>query len=461
MNHALRGRFRLKMTAISCSGTCMKGSRRAIPILLWGGIFTISSCSSPEGGTAAHPRRVNLTTKAWFPPVVPQQASSCAQHAGLYYLLACEINRARGGAAGDPSRRLSPYLAYGLLADDRSGRSHVVDGWLLSQETGVPSEADLPSFSPRLMHGFDRYRRALANRPASWNVLPLETETDLRKVQRELDSGHPVACEFPIRGTKIVPFPEGMPSGCGAMVRQWGQAGPGHAMVYAGYDLSIGRDANGDGRISSNLDITGDGRITLADWEQGAFLLVNPWGKGWGDRGMAWVLFREHALSQWPWARSVATVTAAPAEPPRHMLRLSLQCPDQSALTLMAQSPGQAQPWQPLLFREASALGKPGNNVWEAFALLHRTGFRPPAQPLQAPGGGPVELGFAIPASHFSQTWSLQLSPRPGHRLSGTLAAAELVELSPGGQITRRFPLQGLPAAIPPAGATWTASSTR
>jgi hypothetical protein len=35
------------------------------------------------------------------------------------------------------------------------------------------------------------------------------------------------------------------------------------------------------------------------------------------------------------------------------------------------------------------------------------------------------------------------------------------VELSPGGQITRRFPLQGLPAAIPPAGAKWTASSTR
>lgn len=75
----------------------MRGPWRAIPILLWGGIFTVSSCSSPEGGTAGHSRRVNLTTKAWFPPVVPQQASSCAQHAGLYYLLACEINRARGG----------------------------------------------------------------------------------------------------------------------------------------------------------------------------------------------------------------------------------------------------------------------------------------------------------------------------------------------------------------------------
>jgi len=439
----------------------MRGRRRAIPILLWGGILTVSSCSSPEASTAGHSRRVNLTTKAWFPPVVPQQASSCAQHAGLYYLLACEINRARGFSASDPARRLSPYLAYGLLADDLSGRSHVVDGWLLSGETGVPSEADLPAFSPRLMHGFDRYRRALANRPASWKVLPLETETDLRKVLRELDSGHPVACEFPIRGTTIVPFPEGMSSGCGAMVRQWGQTGPGHAMVYAGYDLSIGRDANGDGRIGNDLDITGDGRLTLADWERGAFLLVNPWGKGWGDRGMAWVLFREHPLSQWPWARSVATVTAAPPEPPRHMLRLVLECPDQSALILRAKAPGHAEAWQPFLLRESSALGKPGNNVWEAFALLHRPGFRPPAQPLHAPGGGPVELGFAIPASLFSHQWSLQLSPRPGRRLAGNLAAAELVALSPGGQITRRFPLQGLPAAIPPTGATWTASSTR
>jgi hypothetical protein len=142
------------------------------------------------------------------------------------------------------------------------------------------------------------------------------------------------------------------------------------------------------------------------------------------------------------------------------MLRLSLLCPDQSALTISAQSPDHAEAWQPLLFRDSSVAGNPGNNVWEAFALLHRPGFRPPAQPLRAPDGGPAELGFAIPSSLCSGTWSLQLSPRPGRRLSGTLAAAEVVELSPAGQITRRFPLQGLPAAIPPAGATWTASGS-
>ena len=54
-------------------------------------------------------------------------------------------------------------------------------------------------------------------------------------------------------------------------------------MVYAGFDQSIGRDCNGDGRITSDIDITGDGLVTLADREQGAFLAVNPWGRSWGD----------------------------------------------------------------------------------------------------------------------------------------------------------------------------------
>jgi hypothetical protein len=418
----------------------------------------MASCSSPGLPPASATGSVNLTSKAWFPPVVAQQASSCAQHAGLYYLLACEINRTRGSSTADSANRLSPYLAYGLLADDRSGRSHVIDGWLLSRAIGVPSESDLPAFSSRLMHGFDLYRRALANRPVAWSVLPLETEAHLPAVLRQMDSGHPVACEFPIRGTKVVPFPEGMSSGCGAMVRNWGTSGPGHAMVYAGYDLSIGRDLNGDGRLSNDTDINQDGRITLADWEKGAFLLVNPWGKQWGDRGMAWVLFREHALSRWPWSKSVATVSAAPPTPPRHMLRLSLQCPDQSALIINAGPQSRPAAWQPLLFHEAPDPGRPGNNVWEAFAQLHRPGFRIPAQPMQAPGGGPLEIGFALPADLFTSAWALQLKPRPDRQLSGTLAAAEVVELNSSGQIIRRHAIAGLPAPIPPQGSTWTTS---
>ena len=88
-------------------------------------------------------------------------------------------------------------------------------------------------------------------------------------------------------------------------------------MVYAGFDQSIGRDCNGDGRITSDIDITGDGLVTLADREQGAFLAVNPWGRSWGDRGMAWVLFRDHAITRWPWSQYIATVQPAPPKPPR------------------------------------------------------------------------------------------------------------------------------------------------
>lgn len=226
-------------------------------------------------------------------------------------------------------------------------------------------------------------------------------------------------------------------------------------MVYAGFDLSIGRDCNGDGQITSNIDITGDGLITLADREQGAFLAVNPWGRSWGDRGMAWVLFRDHAINRWPWSQYVATVQPAPPKPPRTMLRLSLHCTDRSTLRIAAGTPSHPHLWQPLLFRSSPAPQHPRNNVWEAFARLHHNGPHISKGPLGSANGQPVELGFLLPDNFPTTNWSLSLAPSQGTHLSGHLHAASIVHLSSDGRITREFPLPNLPAKLPPLGTTW------
>jgi hypothetical protein len=48
---------------------------------------------------------------------------------------------------------------------------------------------------------------------------------------------------------------------------------------------------NGDGRITNDVDINGDGEVTYKDWERGAWQLVNSWGSRWQNKGKIWVLY--------------------------------------------------------------------------------------------------------------------------------------------------------------------------
>ena len=406
---------------------------------------------TPAGASSGVPR-VDLTAKAWFPPIVRQQGNSCAQQAGLAYLLTAERNRERGVSSWSPAARLSPYQAYAILADSMTSGTHVTDGWRLALETGVPLETDLPRAGRGLMHGFDKYVRALRQKPAGWQILPLRTGADLKKVKDQLAAGHLVACDFQVRGAKLVKRPEG-----GTLVKQWGRTGPGHNMIYAGYDDTIGIDTNGDGKITHDLDITGDGRVDLADQERGAFLVVNPWGTRWGTAGKAWALWREHALSPWPRAGEVAVVQSAPDRSPRLMLRLSLALKERRGLVISVGDG--AKTVQPLPFRATTPPSRPAGTVstWEMFGKLERPGLPVSSGPLLNPSGGPLEMGLDVSALQGGHHFTLTLSSL-GRPLQGTLHAASLVELDRTGKVVRESRIPHLPVILPPTGGTWTIS---
>ncbi len=411
---------------------------------------TLAACQTTAGGRGASAgmARVDLTSKSWFPPIVRQQGNSCAQQAGLYYLLTAERNRERGLSSWQAANRLSPYQTYAILADSLTGNTHVTDGWHLARETGVPLETDLPRARRSLMHGFDKYVRATRQRPASWQVLPLRSPSDLIAVKDQLAAGHPLACDFQIRGAKLSKRSDGS-----TLVSAWGRTGTGHTMVYAGYDDTIGHDCNGDGQITNDRDITGDGRITLADYERGAFLVVNPWGPRWGTAGKAWALVREHAVARWPRAGEVARVHPARDSPPRFMLRLSLYLKERSHLLITA-SDGSSTV-SPVPFRAKVLATSPGPaSAWEIFGKVHRPGPPLSAGPLANPAGGPLEMGLDLTPLTPSSRLSLTLSTN-GPPLQGTLHTAAFVELDSSGRILKETPLPQLPVILPPQGQTW------
>lgn len=428
----------------------MPAHRRSLTLLFLAFLSALTAigCQGPKISPA--PPRVDLTANGWFPPILRQQGNSCAQQAGLYYLLTAERNRERGLSSWVPSNRLSPYQTYAILADSMQGGTHVTDGWELARETGVPLETDLPRGGRGLMHGFDKYVRALRQKPAEWRLLPLRTETDLQSVKAQLAAGHPVACDFQVRGAKLIKLPEG-----GTLVKEWGRSGPGHNMIYAGYDDAVGFDINGDGVLTNDRDITGDGRVTLADYERGAFLVVNPWGPRWGTGGKAWALWREHALSPWPRAGEVAVVTSSRTEPPRLMLRLSLSLKERRGLILTAGDGTRSV--QPLPFRQESLPFHQagGAGTWEVFGKVHRPGPQISAGSLTNPAGGPLELGLDLTPLKTGHPWQLTLATS-GPPLQGILHAAAFVELDAAGRPIKETNIPGLPAVLPPGGGTWT-----
>lgn len=424
-------------------------SAKFLPILPLGLTLGAIGCQG-TGGSSSTPR-TDLTTRTWFPPIVRQQGNSCAQQAGLYYLLTAERNRQLLLNSWTPVNRLSPYQTYAVLADSMSGGTHVTDGWHLARETGVPLETDLPRGGRGLMHGFDKYVRALRHKPADWQLLPLRTETDLKSVKARIAAGHPVACDFQVQGARLTKRPDGS-----TMVQGWSRTGPGHDMIYAGYDDTIGTDCNSDGQITNDRDITGDGRVTLADHERGAFMVVNPWGPRWGTGGKAWALYREHAINPWPRAGEVAIVRIAREAPPRLLLKLSIFLKDRSSL-LLALNDG-SRTVEPLPFRR-NAL--PFSNTasvsaWEVFGKVHRPGPQISPGTLANPAGGPLEMGLNLSSLSGG---SIQMNvASAGPPLQGTLHAASLVELDSRGRTVRETPFPGLPVVLPAKGGTWTAS---
>ncbi len=397
------------------------------------------------------PPAVDLTAQQWFPRIIAQEGSSCAQHVGLYYMMAAEAGR----STGQPTA-LSPYFAYTVISGSRSGRTHLTDGWLLSGEMGVPSLMDSPRYSTRLMDGYEKYRRALAWRADSWQIHPVMNEEQIAAVCDRLARGHLLGCDFQVKGTKLRTFPKGHPMAGQTIITEWSNSGPGHTMLYAGYDQTLGWDVNGDGAITTDRDIDGDARLTIADSERGAFLLVNPWGPRWGNRGRAWVLFRTHSLSRWARGRSVAELTLAPPALPRRMLRISLKAADRQNLTLRITG-SRGQTVQPMIFDHRTRSPLHPSSAWDAFSHFARPGAHVSPGGLAGASGGPLEMGFDLSAAGPGP-WRMDILPVKGP-LRATVTAAEVIEYARDGQIAARWPFQaisGLP--LPPAGTSWSSA---
>jgi hypothetical protein len=88
---------------------------------------------------------------------------------------------------------------------------------------------------------------------------------------------------------------------------------------------------HGDGKITNDHDLNEDGKVTLADWERGAYIVVNSWAKKWSRDGKIFLLYSAMIDPTWKRGNYLGRIEVR-RYLPRMTLRLKLACNDRSNL---------------------------------------------------------------------------------------------------------------------------------
>ena len=294
------------------------------------------------------PVRVDNSKTKYFPPVFNQYGWSCNQASSIGYLLTYEFARLRNVEASEPENQYPPLYAWNFLnnATTNTGVSYF-DSWEIIKANGCPNVADYPFIydGSAWMSGYDKYYRAMKNHVHNNYSLSVGTPEGLEKLKRYLfdhfdGSRYGGAANFQIGsgGMQFRTLPAQSSAPGSHMIVRFGDI-VGHAMTIVGYDDSVKFDFNGDGRYTNDLDINGDQVVDMSDWEKGALLVVNSWGKDWADNGKAYVpynLLPKYGYEGGFWNRSVHLIELVKNYSPQLTMKVSLIHPYRNRIRIMA-----------------------------------------------------------------------------------------------------------------------------
>jgi hypothetical protein len=327
------------------------------------------------------PYKVDHSRTKHFPPIFIQYGYSCNQSASIAVDFTYEMNAMRDADAFYAENQLPAFFAWNMMnsGDPDTGVSYF-ESWDLISAIGCPNWMDYGYDNinaTKWMSGYYRYYRGMKNRIDSVWSIDVGNEEGLLTLKHwlydHLGAYRPGgAANFQIATLDLQfwPLPEGTEDAGKLMIPHFSFA-VGHAMTFVGYNDSVRYDFNHDGRYTNDLDINGDGEVTMADWEIGALICVNTYGTEWGDEGRAYVPYRILPLTPEQggiWMKSAVVALPHPSYQPRLTLKARLRYPQRNKLWITAgvsQNPDATEPDhildQPVFHYQGGALPMQGN----------------------------------------------------------------------------------------------------
>jgi hypothetical protein len=349
------------------------------------------------------PSRVDNSSRPEFPPIYRQRFGACGQYTAVASMFTYEMNVLNGTVADTDERRFPATFSWNMMNRAKNQGSEAYHGWEVAKHVGVPTiqrygKVELPTVG-QWPNGYEIWREAMNYRVSGYRYTPAQTVEQLNEARGWMyDRNQPEPGKEVIGGLMAldgrmgeldkvtVQIPKEQHEAGKDLWTRWGPTGYGHGITCAGYDDNVGYDLNGDGKITNDVDINDDGQITLADWERGAYIVVNSWGRKWSGDGKIYLLYSAMVDPTWKRGNYLGRVEVT-RHTPRMTLKLKLSCDDRTDLRMTVGLSSDPKATEPEHTIEPEAF-----NGWPVFG---RSG--PGHVPLAGPDDDtPLEVGIDL-----------------------------------------------------------------
>lgn len=296
------------------------------------------------------PSRVDNSARLQFPRIYKQKWGACGQFASVASIFTYEMNVLNHTVADTNATRFPAHFSWNMMNRAENKGSEAYHGWEVAKRIGIPTAKSYGGVRLNKIgvwpNGYEIWREAMEYRVSGYRYSPAKTIGQLNEARgwmydrNEAKSGEEVIGGlFALDGRMgelkkvTVKIPKGEYGAGEDVWTRWGPSGYGHGITCVGYDDEIGYDVNGDGKITNDLDINDDGEVTLADWERGAYIVVNSWGDKWSQDGKIYLLYSAMVDPTWVRGNYLGRVEVTRYQP-LTTLKLKLSCDDRTDLRM-------------------------------------------------------------------------------------------------------------------------------
>ena len=253
------------------------------------------------------PSSVNNSQTPFMSPIFSQTALECGQASSICYTLTYELNRRRNLVNDNITKRYPSHFVWNFCNNGTNRGVSFMDTWQVVRTAGTPNVAEWGgSYSTggyaRWMSGYSNYYAAMQNRIVDFCAIPTDSPDGILTLKQWLHNrlngeeyGGLVnfySTHVP-QGHEMQKFlPEGTPC-AGMYVVPSFTSSVNHSQTIVGYNDSICWDYNGDGRYTNDVDINGDGRVDVKDWEIGGVIFCNTFGTGFSNGGYCFLPYKK------------------------------------------------------------------------------------------------------------------------------------------------------------------------